>query len=691
MFSLVAMVAVVALVGFDLFGVGLQLVRQVVVPLFLVVVPGALLLGILDIEIRDRPAAITCTLGLGVGFVMAIGLLSRSLSPLVGISRPLSIMPLLGLVMIIVPALVVVFWYRRPPFETEISVGWLADPQAVFVLSLPLSGVAGGVLLAYYDSNLLLLLFLMLASVAVILVATDRIRGHYVPLVVWALSFSILMQSVLATPYEFTLSITGQYQTVPEIVVEQGSWPGGHPWLSLASIVFFLPVVSLLADVTPRVVDMFVYPPIYSMVPVALYYTYRHQTDRKVAFYATFLVMSFYSFYTVFAHNSRTGLAELFLVLVAYLVVSSESYSLKPRLLTVVFLGLLVVSHYGTSYMLLFALLVGLPFYYATRVVVPSLKQPSLFSLSMTSVYLTIDIAWFINSASGVGFAPLVGVGAKTFRNAVEWLRYGRVGGSTATYIQDSLSPSINAAKYILYAFALAAAVTLLLECIRVVRNRSKFDPEFLVLGGIFGMFLPLTFVVPGFNIARVGHIAFVFLAPISAVGILRFQRRVSNALSIARRPSLPPIFAVILVVFFLLGTGFVAETITRGNDYGPYIPISEERIETLSADDERAIGAKRYLYKRAVTVEDQAGSRWLARYATKPAVDFGRPKLTSPNLTIDRSDRYLFVRSYNVREGIIVTSRTPLRWSPTNIVIQRINRNESNRIYTNGGSVVYD
>jgi uncharacterized membrane protein len=121
-------------------------------------------------------------------------------------------------------------------------------------------------------------------------------------------------------------------------------------------IVLLHPIYAVLSDLSLLWEFKTVAPILFSLAPVAFYKSYQAVVSRRDAFIAALLPMSFFSFFTVLSWNSRTSGALLFLSLISLTVVDRSLTRPQRRLLTWCFLFGLVVSHYGTSYIVLAAM-----------------------------------------------------------------------------------------------------------------------------------------------------------------------------------------------------------------------------------------------------------------------------------------------------------------------------------------------
>lgn len=105
-------VAMFALMGLAVLGLNIPGLRQVVGFIYLSFVPGVIILRILKIHRLSTIETLLYSVGLSIVFLMFTGVLMNALYPRIGISRPISTIPLtitMGIIILIMCALA----YRR--------------------------------------------------------------------------------------------------------------------------------------------------------------------------------------------------------------------------------------------------------------------------------------------------------------------------------------------------------------------------------------------------------------------------------------------------------------------------------------------------------------------------------------------------------------------------------------------------
>ena len=99
---LILLLAMVGLVGLAALGLDIPVFRQVVGFIFLTFVPGILILRILRVHNISISEGLVYLVGLSVAFIMFLGFFMNMLYPFFGISKPISVYPLIITISVVV-------------------------------------------------------------------------------------------------------------------------------------------------------------------------------------------------------------------------------------------------------------------------------------------------------------------------------------------------------------------------------------------------------------------------------------------------------------------------------------------------------------------------------------------------------------------------------------------------------------
>ena len=186
--------ALLGLIGLDKLGFEVPILRQIIGFVYLTFVPGFLILKLLHINNNNNLEALLLSIGLSISFLMFTGALINSLYPLIGITKPISEIPLIVTISIIVLTLCLMWYLRNRESSSFSSFNTTLFFSSVvpFSLLLPLLAILGASMLRFYNDNIFLLFLLAVISLSPLLVAFNCIPSELYPLIIWSISASLL-------------------------------------------------------------------------------------------------------------------------------------------------------------------------------------------------------------------------------------------------------------------------------------------------------------------------------------------------------------------------------------------------------------------------------------------------------------------------------------------------------------------
>jgi uncharacterized membrane protein len=335
--------------------------RQILALAFLTIVPGLLILHILKLKKLRPIERIIFSVGLSIAFLMFIGLLSNALLPLIGISKPLSLLPLVITINISLLVLCALGYKINKDFTNPISLnlGDLLSPPALFLCLIPFLAIFATYLVNFYHTNILIMVLIVVIALVGLLIGFDRfIHKEFYPLAIFVIALSLLFHRSLLSMYVGGWDIQYEYHLCN--AVEMNSiWDPATPGTlnSMLSLVILAPIYSITSNIDLTWVFKIVYPLLFSLVPLVLYYVFQKQTSAKIAFLASFFFISFLTSFAEMPTLARQEIAELFLVLMLLLMLDKDMDRMKRAFLFIIFSASLTVSHYGLTYIYMLCLI----------------------------------------------------------------------------------------------------------------------------------------------------------------------------------------------------------------------------------------------------------------------------------------------------------------------------------------------
>jgi uncharacterized membrane protein len=608
--STIAIFAVGALAFLEAHGVSVPLVREFVAVVFLTFVPGLFVLLQFDYHQESFTTTVCYAFGLSIFLVMVVGGIASLLFPLVGVDNPLSLSWLLGTWFVLTGVLA---WTSRNALTFRVPEDRFTDRRVLFVLLLPLVSILGSVLLEVSGNNLVLLaLLITVAAIPVVAVAFAD-ETWYFPLAIWCIALALLYHGSVPGYYTFT-------QPLPQVTLEQLRWiPNYGDGLGslLANGVLF-PVYAIATGLPIAIEWNIVNPFLVAFLPVTLYETFRRYVPPREALIAACLFAFAYPFYVLYPGAGRAATPVIFIALLGLAYSDDRLPGLVRQLFLLAFGIGIATTHYGTAYVVMFALMVGAAAFLALQLLVwadvperlptrfrPTMRDggsevvdrdldvtfPSVLRPTYIAYYSAFALAWYLYTADSVKFAIL----PKKMLAAVQGVLYTQATGSAvSSYQQDYAGIAITLGKYLYVVFGLLMAIGIAAAVLRLLFYREEsIETGYLAIGiGFFSMFIGSALPSGNaFAVARVMMIIFVFAVPFAVIGARELGGAAKWSLRSAfdRMPlgwtgNLPSraALSLVLALFLLLNTGVVSETVT--NDVAPSNAISQERL--LNSDD---------------------------------------------------------------------------------------------------------
>jgi uncharacterized membrane protein len=574
------------LVALDSFGIDVPIVRQLVGIVYVLFLPGVLLLRILRLHKLGSVETLLYTVGLSLAFNMAVGLLLTAAGALNLISRPISLLPLL---ISISAAIFALSWlaYRRDKNFDDPKLVLPTDPSlqwSLFLALLPFVCVFGTYLMNDYGSNALLLALYVSVGLSMLYIAfSTKFPKELYPLAIFVIALVMLFSTSLISQYISGWDIQFEYYEAA-LVVHNGAWDWTAPGLfnSMLSVVMIPPTVSILAKLDLAVVFKAVYALLFALMPVGLYAVFKRLTDEKIAFLSAFFVICSFTFFIDLPQLARQEIGELFLALILLLFVSYEIKGTVKTVLLLIFSFSLIVSCFALAivYIGIFvAAACGLYIINYRKALsrgrkaqktdrskqsddVVSSERDRSETLSLRFVLLLIIVAsiWYSLVAGGIIGSTL----AQTAQNFVSRFATdvgvpSSTGASSAVATVGLLHNAATGLRLLFECFiVIGLSVTILMRrglSVTILMRRSFRNNTYLCLAVAALALLAAAAFLPNvasiLNFTRFYHIALLTLAPFCIVGGIFAVSTVQKYLPL-RKPSRASSIRVVAVLLFV-------------------------------------------------------------------------------------------------------------------------------------------
>jgi uncharacterized membrane protein len=329
--------------------------------IFLITIPGLLIMLMLKVRKIGFWEYLVYVIGLSVAFLMFGGLFINSTLPLVGIDKPLSVVPLLVSFNIFLLIFWLIAFKRNKEISLESKLPKLSWLNMVF-LAIPIIfiflSIFGATMLNNNGSNYLTMS--MLAGIAIYVflavLLKDKLNKHIYPFAILSISLALLLATSLRSRYVFGSDIKTEY-FIFQLTKKNFYWSmlnfPHHPYNACLSITIFPTILNLFLNINEQYIFKILYQLIFIFTSVGIFLTFKRYVKTIFAFLASCFFIFTPNFFIVMPMHTREETALLYFSLIL-LVLFNEK--IDPKLKNILFLVFgfsMVVSHYSTNYIAL--------------------------------------------------------------------------------------------------------------------------------------------------------------------------------------------------------------------------------------------------------------------------------------------------------------------------------------------------
>lgn len=694
----------------------IPILRQVFSFVLLTFLPGFLLIQILKLT-RNLVEKLLFLVGLSICFLMFVPLAMNFAYPALGISRPISLLPLTITFSLILAALSFVSYWKVPvgfqitQKDIRASISRIMSPTALGAALILVLGILGALFVWFYSNSFFSLLSWLSIAIFVTLIAISRrTPERFYPLLVFIIALTLQYNRTLVSPNLFGLD--GHYELYfADLVKSSGYWDPNFAinnvywgdYFAMLSVTVLPNVYSILLNIDTVWVFKLVSPIIFAFAPLGLYEIYKSQIkfSSKAAFLATFFFMSFFAFYLAMPWLTRQGVAELFVVLVVLLITSKYVRESKKTALLILFTGGVAVSHYSTSYIFLFylaALLTG-------SIIIASQnrqkRDKSIVSAVLVSIAVVMIFGWYLYASGGSSYQALVLVVSHAYSSLFNQFTTPEItvlGGPTSESFTHMLGHYWQVVTEILITIGLGFVIWR--------RKTKKMTTELLILSVASFAILLVNSGQPTLAITsyRAYSIALLFLAPCCVIGVEAIFDFSSSRLRADKDAVVKLKSAAligVLIPYFLFQCGFIFELTEHPSNYA-LLPSQNQNQRVAYYDNT----SWSYAAAGLTPTESVYASKWLSSsmgrspvfvdlYRQAEVIGYGKISpnsiivLGSSNLNQSAKNAYTYLGPAQVQQGTIkiMTSQSDSQTLQISILPALT---IGSQIYSNGLAKVY-
>lgn len=615
-------------------GLQIQPLRQLICFVYILFIPGILILRMFKLNRLGNIETLLYTIGLSISTLMFTGYLVNIISPLLGYFKPISLIPLTIVISIVVLLLCILCYLidKDSSNPDYLIIDEILSSKNLFLFFIPVLSVLGSFFVNYYHNNILLLLMLTLIALIPIFIAFDKLfTEEMYPVIIWLMSISIIWHYTLITNYAGVHD--GEFYFAKS-VINNNFWNMDiySNYNSVLSVTILTPLIHFICGVDLTWVYKVIFPIFLSFVPLGAYSIFQRYVSNKNSFFAAYILLTTSDFYISLSNISKQLMAVFFFVLFLMVTFNTDISNVKKTLLLIIFSFSLIVSHYGTSYIVMFSLIFVFIFVFLiehqitnntsisklcamfgrdTKIIWESHKSQTKLSSNFVLLFVSLTLAWYIYVSSSSSFFSIVNL-ADHIANSLLTEFFNPEYSRGAYMLTTEYSGLRYVNKYLKLGIPFMMAIGFLKE---LANKKSKFDVFYFGFSIYFLILLFCSVAIPRFAVMGPNRLYVFSLLLLSPLCILGGSLIFSETLQHFRfKSKTDPKFLNIFYVYFILLMLFSTQFIyVLSNEQPISVSIGQEYTEKYGNTENKA-----NFYSNLVMTDDFLSLEWLEKNGCK-------------------------------------------------------------------------
>jgi glycosyltransferase involved in cell wall biosynthesis/uncharacterized membrane protein len=356
--------------------------------LYIVITPGFLILPLLTKNRFPAALGIVLSAALSILSLMLLGLGLNTLLPFFGINEPLTTIPLLVSFDVFIYVLLVLnFEYKENSAFEFHGFNLRNSIIAGVAIILPIFASIGAIILSNggYNFTTMFVLVLIVLLTLLILFKKEKINPSLPPFALYMMALALLLMNSMRGLYITGHDIMLEYH-VFNLTNTAHMWSMAlyqDPYMACLSITILPTILQNLLHINPLYVFKFFMECIGALPVILVYYLSKEYLSEKIAFLAAFLYITFPTFMVDMAFLNRQGIAFLFFGSMLYVMFTTEYFTGWKRHIALFLFGIgMIISHYSTSYVGVFLIIITYVLNFVMRYVVNARKPEWLSKIT---------------------------------------------------------------------------------------------------------------------------------------------------------------------------------------------------------------------------------------------------------------------------------------------------------------------
>lgn len=349
-------------------------IRAVLGFIFLITIPGLLIMLMMKIRGVGAWEYLVYVVGLSVSFIMFGSLAVNWILPWLNITdKPLSLLPILICFNVFLLGFWIVAYIRNKKLLLEIKSPKLNLTNRIFFvvpMLFPILSILGAFLLNNHGTNILTMIMLggIVVYVFFLVILREKLNPNIYPWVLWMMGLSLLLMLSLRSWYLGGFDITREYYTL-QLTKENFYWGMSNfknAYNTCLSITILPTIFHSLLKINDQYIFKLFFPMIFSFFPIILYLFLSKSINKVYSFISAIFFLSWPFFIDPMVSLARQEIAFIFFGLMLLVLFTKEINPILKKVLFLIFGASMIVSHYSTSYvaLALFTLTYVLTFFY---------------------------------------------------------------------------------------------------------------------------------------------------------------------------------------------------------------------------------------------------------------------------------------------------------------------------------------
>lgn len=696
-FILFIQIGIWGLGGLELIGINISFLREIVGFIYLVFVPGMILLRILRLHKLSNIEVLLYSIALSIATLMFTGLIINFSLPILGIDKPISFVPLMLSINLVTLFLLILSYYIDKDF-TQPDLDIKISSKHLF-LTLPLFlSIFGTYLINYHNNNLGIIFMIITIAVIIFLAGFNKIDKNLYSFVILIISISLLFQNSLISNYISGFDIQREY-FLAKLVIYNFKWETVSNLELLTDLNSILSVTILpsyfyyICNMNIVWIFKIMYPLMFSLVPLGLYELFKRQFNSKIAFFAVIYFVATYGFFYNMPQLMRQIIAEIFIVAILLLFLDKKMDKRSRSILLIVFLFSLTISHYGVAHIFL-TVVIGV---YLLQYLFNLYKKSEINTVNSTIVFLFLSLVllWYIYNNDASVFISILRIFDRVYSSLLtSFLSPNSTQGLAIIGAKVTLFNAVTKYLYLLTQFLILIGIAGFLF-IGSIGKRFKIKKEYLFFAIIFMGICIVSILVPNFSsqldTVRMYHLTLLVLSPFFIMGFMLITEKISKFLKSDKGfHKTFNIISIFLVIFLFLNTGLIQGIINE--PYKPTMAFNTNDPPVFNEKDtSSAAWLSTHMNKSSKVYSDINGFVLLGGFVGPGSqlLSFSLDKNAFNDLT---NSSYLYLR-HSTLNGTINVAQDSINGSREGFIDQKfldpINKNR-NIIYDNNITILF-